>query len=153
MKVSRITFFSVLAVLAIVLSYGATILILIWPIKEFSVTNAGAFGDSFGMLTSFFSGLAFAGVLLTLYIQGKELSLQRLEMAKSNRSQEKAAQLTALIALLEHCKSNIDSTEKLRDTGYSNQAHLNQLGVELGEYKKKRDALVLEIESLVNEKT
>lgn len=40
----------------------------------------GQFGDMFGAVNAVFSGLAFAGVLLALYMQRKELSLQRKEL-------------------------------------------------------------------------
>ena len=42
--------------------------------------NAGEFGDQFGAATALFSGLAFAGIIITIWIQGKELELQRREL-------------------------------------------------------------------------
>ncbi|GFO81547.1 MAG: hypothetical protein A49_11740 [Methyloceanibacter sp.] len=41
----------------------------------------GVFGDMFGGVNALFSGLAFAGVILTLVLQSRELQLQREEMA------------------------------------------------------------------------
>lgn len=41
--------------------------------------KAGAFGDSFGALTSLFTALAFAGLIFTLFVQKNELTLQRQE--------------------------------------------------------------------------
>lgn len=41
----------------------------------------GTFGDMFGAVNSLFSGLAFAGIIYTIMIQRKELSLQRKELA------------------------------------------------------------------------
>jgi hypothetical protein len=38
-------------------------------------------GDTFGGITSLFSGLAFAGLIVTLWMQRHELRLQRLELA------------------------------------------------------------------------
>lgn len=40
----------------------------------------GQFGDSFGAATSLFTGLAFAGVIYTIYLQQKDLTLQREEL-------------------------------------------------------------------------
>ncbi len=37
----------------------------------------GQFGDQFGSITALFSGFAFAGLILTLFLQSKELSLTR----------------------------------------------------------------------------
>jgi hypothetical protein len=62
-----------------VVGYAIIILYLTWPISKFSVANAGVFGDSFGVLTSFFSALAFVGVIWTLVNQREELKLQREE--------------------------------------------------------------------------
>ncbi len=42
-----------------------------------SVDNMGVFGDSFGMITSLFSGLAFAGLILTVLLQREELRESR----------------------------------------------------------------------------
>lgn len=38
------------------------------------------FGDSFGALNALFSGLAFAGLIVTLIMQKDELSMQREEL-------------------------------------------------------------------------
>ncbi|MCR9118216.1 MAG: putative phage abortive infection protein [bacterium] len=42
--------------------------------------EAGTFGDMFGGVNALFSGLAFALLVVTLYLQMKELSLQRKEL-------------------------------------------------------------------------
>lgn len=52
-----------------------------WPVSEFTVGKSGVFGDSFGLLTSFFSGLAFAGLIITMLMQKEELELQRKELS------------------------------------------------------------------------
>lgn len=41
----------------------------------------GAFGDSYGSLNTLFSGLAFAMLVASLYLQRKELQAQRVEIA------------------------------------------------------------------------
>ncbi|MDQ8037157.1 MAG: putative phage abortive infection protein, partial [Pedobacter sp.] len=53
---------------------------LTWPVSSFSVSASGVFGDSFGVLTSLFSGLAFAGLIITIVMQRDELALQRQEL-------------------------------------------------------------------------
>ena len=47
--------------------YAAFILYVSWPIALGNVNKAGVFGDSFGVITSLFSGLAFAGIILTIF--------------------------------------------------------------------------------------
>lgn len=44
-------------------------------------TQSGTFGDTFGALNAVFSGLALAGVIVTILIQRTELKNQRLELA------------------------------------------------------------------------
>lgn len=46
--------------------------------------GVGVFGDQFGALTCIFSGLAFAGMVVTLWMQSEELKLQRNE-TRDNR--------------------------------------------------------------------
>lgn len=43
-------------------------------------SERGQLGDMFGVVNSLFSGLAFAGVIYTILLQRKELSLQRKEL-------------------------------------------------------------------------
>ncbi len=62
------------------LVYLAVLLISIWPIEEVSLAQSGLFGDTFGVLTSLFSGLAFAGLLVTIWQQKEDLSLTRKEI-------------------------------------------------------------------------
>ena len=60
------------------------VLIIFW----LSVTNLickpeqqGQFGDMFGAANTLFSGLAFAGIIYTIWLQRTELKLQRKELA------------------------------------------------------------------------
>ena len=45
-----------------------------------SLNNRGLFGDSWGGVNALVSALAFAGVIVTLYLQNRDLNLQREEM-------------------------------------------------------------------------
>ncbi len=45
--------------------------------------SSGEFGDHFGVLNTLFTGLAFAGLIMTIILQRKDLALQRLEMRKA----------------------------------------------------------------------
>jgi len=53
------------------------VLIVIY-IKEWN--QRGNFGDMFGAVNALFAGLAFAGIIITVYLQTKELALQRKEL-------------------------------------------------------------------------
>lgn len=68
----------------------ATAIILIWLSNFFLMQNlygtaesVGAAGDMFGGITALFSGLAFAGLITTLFMQQKELELQRSELKQT----------------------------------------------------------------------
>ncbi len=81
--------------------------------------DAGAIGDAFGGVNALFSGLAFAGLVVTLYMQRQELELQRNElrctldehrkMAKAQEETEKRLFLSAYLNAL----------ESLRQIGYA----------------------------------
>ncbi len=44
----------------------------------------GVFGDKFGSINALFSGLAFAGIIFTIFLQRRELALQRLNIEEQN---------------------------------------------------------------------
>ncbi len=93
-----------------------------WP-------ERGQFGDMFGAVNSLFSGLAFAGVIFTIYLQRQELALQRKELeltrtqlARSADAQEKSEQALT---------RQVDALERT--------ARLNALNSVIGHYKVKID--------------
>ncbi|MCC6373116.1 MAG: hypothetical protein IT236_19080, partial [Bacteroidia bacterium] len=45
----------------------------------------GTFGDMFGSINALFSGLALAGIILTILLQRKELKLQREELKDTRK--------------------------------------------------------------------
>lgn len=86
-------------------------------------SDRGTFGDMFGGLNALFSGLAFGGIIYTIFLQREELQLQRNELeltrqelrrtaeaqekseqalTKQVQSMERTAKLNALSSLLEH---------------------------------------------------
>lgn len=90
----------------------------------------GLFGDSYGAVNSLFSGLAFAGIIYTIILQKKELSLQRdelmqtrIELQRSANAQEKSekaliqqidamsstAKLNAWKTLVDHYKEEYEN--------------------------------------------
>lgn len=50
-----------------------------------------SFGDMFGVISALFSGLAFLGVIYTVWLQSEELKLQRLELAQTRVELERSA--------------------------------------------------------------
>jgi hypothetical protein len=53
--------------------------------------HRGQFGDKFGAINSLFSGLAFAGIIFTIFLQKRELSLQRQELKDTREELKRSA--------------------------------------------------------------
>lgn len=68
-------------VLLSVLGYLGFLIYVSWPISTYSIDKSALLGDSFGILSSLFSGLAFAGLIVTLAMQRKTLDAQMEELA------------------------------------------------------------------------
>lgn len=105
MEMKWIIGFAVSAILVTVAWLGIGALIT----NRFEVSDAGTFGDMFGNVNALFSGLAFAGVIVAILMQGDELRLQRRELTRSTKAQEAqekalvvAARLNALGIFLSH---------------------------------------------------
>jgi len=74
--------FTTIATLVLVAMVGyAVILLLLF--KNMSMSERGQFGDMFGPLTALFSGLAFAGVVITLIMQRRTLEAQWEDITNS----------------------------------------------------------------------
>lgn len=88
---SKITlFFVAVLVGGIVIGIIPWVAFQLWPgWKDKFPEAAGLWGDSFGFVNALLSALAFAGVLVTLWMQRRELQLQREEM-QLNREEMKA---------------------------------------------------------------
>jgi hypothetical protein len=64
----------------------------LYIVDNFQITNkASDYGDSFGALNSVFSGLAFAGVIVTVLIQMEELRASREELRKAAEAQNESS--------------------------------------------------------------
>jgi Putative phage abortive infection protein len=64
------------------------IVISIWTISMFWLKDQkerGTFGDMFGGVNALFSGLALAGIIYTIFLQKKELGLQRKELRDTRK--------------------------------------------------------------------
>lgn len=57
-------------------------------LREEDLNTRGTFGDMFGSINSLYSGLALAGIILTILLQRKELKLQREELKNTRQEFE-----------------------------------------------------------------
>jgi hypothetical protein len=74
---------------------GTLIIVLVlWSINLFLTTdnisqlfkeNIGVFGDKFGAVNALFSGLAFAGIIITIWLQREDLKETRKEMEEQRK--------------------------------------------------------------------
>ena len=62
-----------------------------WLLLFFDEGARGTFGDMFGAVNALFSGLAFAGLIVTLWMQREELSLQREELKATREELRRSA--------------------------------------------------------------
>lgn len=63
--------------------------------------HRGMFGDSFGAINSLFSGLALGGIIYTIFLQKKELALQREEL-RETRNEFKVQNVTLRLQRFEN---------------------------------------------------
>lgn len=73
----------VVAILVVCLLWGSSWYFISTKITDWQ--HRGTFGDMFGAVNALFSGLAFAGMIITLLQQQKELSLQRDELKETRK--------------------------------------------------------------------
>ena len=86
---------------------GSIIIIAIWAFSFLAIRmifidypKMGQFGDLFGSINALFSGLAFAGLIYTIYLQNNELKDTHDEIIKSAKKQGLQLHLDTLNAKL-----------------------------------------------------
>jgi len=112
MRVKKLSVLLLGGVVASVSLYAIVLIALTWPVSELSIEKSGVFGDSFGLLTSLFSGLAFAGLIITIVMQKDELAMQREELKLQRNALEaqvKELQSMSKYSALDQVRSMVDS--------------------------------------------
>ncbi|MFK5891927.1 MAG: putative phage abortive infection protein [Pseudomonadota bacterium] len=87
-------------IIAIFLIYLTSLLFAIWPIDTKTIAQSGLFGDSFGVLTALFSGLAFGGLLVTIYYQKRDLGLTQQELKDTRHQMQRQQRENNIFNLL-----------------------------------------------------
>lgn len=119
----------------ITISITITIIIIsLWVLTYFLLIDndkKGVIGDMFGSINALFSGLALAGIILTILLQRKEISLQREEMAehrkqlsRSAEAQEKTEKLISKEILAREKSAKINALSTIIDS-YNNDMQRN----------------------------
>ena len=85
------------------------------------------FGDMFGFMSCIFSGLAFAGLIITIRQQKEDLELQRKELQRANN--EAAEQTKQFEAQTKQFEKQIEITQQnqIKDAFYRRLSFLKQL--------------------------
>lgn len=150
MNIERTTSLLLVGVALLVLTWAAVVVWLSLPIDGVDIGKAGLFGDSFGLLTSMFSGLAFAGLIGTLLLQRQELKLQReeLQLTRIELSRAATAQLKQVEALENTARLNALSTlaQAYTDISLMRAVSYHQHAEEA---KPKRDQFLQELEEFL----
>ena len=98
-------------VIIIFVIYFSILIYNIWPIELYTVAQSGVFGDSFGLLTSLFSGLAFAGLLITISYQRRDIGLTKIELYETReeiKKQHRENNVFQLLKILNDVISQLD---------------------------------------------
>lgn len=137
------------------------VILLLWALNWFFASkyltdgNAqGQFGDQFGAVNALFSGLAFAGIIYSLFLQRHDLNLQREEMQKSRQEFEKQNFNDVFFSLLKQQRDlMVGASASVRlhlwDTNHLQESRdLN--GITLFEYLKEQQKVLIETISAIS---
>lgn len=130
MKIKTTIILSLSIVAIVIGSYLAILVYFSWPIEELSIRQAALLGDSFGILNSLFSGLAFAGVIITIALQRQELKESRA-VFKSQKFED------AFYRLLDFYKENLNDITDYNDNALPSKG----IGVLSNQIKKISPAI------------
>jgi hypothetical protein len=81
------------------------------PLWTNEVANYGQMGDSFGALNSLFAGLAFAGIIVSIWLQSRELHETREELRGQKEALQRQVFESSFFNLLNHFSEAISSLE------------------------------------------
>lgn len=130
-------------------------------LKDQSNESKAAFGNMFGPISALFSGLAFAGIIITIILQSRELALQRLELKdtreelkRSADAQEKSEK--ALLRQAENLKISAKLTALNTLVTFYTE-NIKEISIEIQHRKyleivRKRDLYVSRIEEILERK-
>ncbi len=135
-KINRYKYLLIMIAAAIAILAAFFVYWHLWSEKFGQPDSPGTAGDMFGGLTAVFSGLAFAGLIVTMIMQNEDLRLQRKELAATRV--ELAGQKDQLKL------QNLFFEQQIFETTYFNLIRsLNELisGIEMKSGVRGRDAI------------
>lgn len=142
MKIKNIIFISVSIIIFMILNY-------FFVNKYFNSWEVrGQFGDSFGVITALFSGLAFAGLIYAIFLQRKELSLQRQELKLQREEMAKSREQLAAQVDIFKAQFKVDIA-KIRVSAY--EAEIEAIKMDSG--SRVSDARGSFIKDIIDKRT
>ena len=112
-----------------------------FPLKGKNIEERGQFGDSFGVLTSLFTGLGFGGLVVTLLVQQRQLQQQEDQIKLQRQSEQTRHYEEILHRLLAMYSATLD--------GVSTKGNLRALSVLRGSTDRVLEAIKKEKVHLV----
>lgn len=150
-KDSILIVFAIIAVVFII----AVLFVTYYALHDLDPSERGTYGDMYGGANALFSGLAFVGIIITILLQRKELSLQReelvetrTELARTALAQERSER--ALTRQANNLKISAKLTALNSLVNYYADQELNANGDERYAIKIKKEAYVARIEQLLD---
>lgn len=71
-------------IIFIVFGYLGILIYMTYPISEYTIEKSAQLGDSFGIINSLFSGLAFVALVITIYLQQKDIKKTNKNIEQQN---------------------------------------------------------------------
>lgn len=142
-------------VIAVIVIWILSAIFIIYGLDSWG--DRGTFGDLFGAINALFSGLAFAGLIYTIFLQREEIGQNREEIAQNRLELQKSvkAQQKSQAALKEqvkqtHLTAKINAMNTL--IGYYNSEITNKNSSKaiIDKAKEKRKAIIEQIDSLID---
>ena len=120
----------------------------------------GVFGDSYGSVNSLFTGLAFSGLIFTIFLQQREIKLQRndysrqieemqlsrSEVARQTDIQEKQAALSMANLKMKALEAKIEYIQ-MEGTQWNEGSRFTYVGPKLEEVHNEMTRIVDELEN------
>ena len=135
------------ASLLVTIIWAISALGLVLTVSDFS--KSGTFGDSFGVLNTLFSGLAFAGIIVTVKIQNDDMREQRKELQKQKKAAQVYHRERMFLMLLDEFKKSRERRFSIADVRLILRECLFDAPALNGRSAEAGQALVKEVEGLL----
>ncbi len=112
----------------------------IYPLMVKSVEFRALTGDSFGSVNALFSGLAFAGLIYTIFMQREELALQRAELAMQREQMRETKNEIAKQAVMQEAQVKA-MIAQIQVTAFQTEINALQLEINPKEGETKNKAI------------